>query len=149
MRDSQALHFRRRLTTGGTVMKKILSLALVAVLSLALAAPVSAGGEGEAVVFTVGSTTADSITAAFIASAAVSVLASSVGSSSAQPSRTRTMPIRTPIPTAIPTRRTRSIRTKSTHRRRSTSRRRRSLWLPQSNGKSATPAAATICKAMG
>jgi hypothetical protein len=46
MRDSQALHFRRRLTTGGTVMKKLLSLALVAVLSLALAAPVSAGGRG-------------------------------------------------------------------------------------------------------
>jgi hypothetical protein len=39
--------------------------------------------------------------------------------------------------------------TQSTHPRRPTSRRRRSPWPHQSSGKSATPAAATTCTAMG
>src|SRR5258708_33804859 len=39
-------NFGVSLGQGGAVMKKILSLTLVAVLSLALAAPVSAGGRG-------------------------------------------------------------------------------------------------------
>jgi hypothetical protein len=40
-------------------------------------------------------------------------------------------------------------RTHPTHQSRPTSRRRRFAWPHQLSGKSATPAAATTCKAMG
>jgi hypothetical protein len=128
-------------------MKKILSVALVAGLALALAAPVSAGGfhgGGGRGGFHHGG-----FHGGFHRFGCCFGPGFVGGSSLARHSPTRTMPIPTPIPIAIPTRRTRPIRTPSTPRRRSTSRRRRSLLLPQSNGMSATPAAATTCKAMG